>query len=188
MGDDTPVVSHMGYTTSFDGSFKISPALTDAHSRYLQKFSRDHDDRVGDGTNGECPGGYCQWIPKESTELVWDGGEKFYDYVEWLQYLILDFFTPNGYVLNGSVTWSGESGDDFGVIRVFQNEITTRDRDDFLAEKVEVTEASCRRAIDQIIANLTGCLSLGNAWVEMNTSEKQEVRDTWVRILKKNLD
>ena len=47
---------------------------------------------------------WCQWIPNEDgTEIVWDGGEKFYKYVEWLEYIIKNFLEPEGYVLNGDV-------------------------------------------------------------------------------------
>jgi len=47
---------------------------------------------------------YCQWMPSDDGKLlVWDGGEKFYEYVEWLQYLIDNFFVSWGYVINGSV-------------------------------------------------------------------------------------
>ena len=65
------------------------------------------------------PGLWCQWIPSEDgTAIEWDGGEKFYDYVEWLEYLIEHFLAPWGYVLNGRVDWEGE---DRGAIFVKNN-------------------------------------------------------------------
>lgn len=70
------------------------------------------------------PGLWCQWIVSEDGErLEWDGNEKFYDYEEWLRYLIDNFFTPLGYVLNGDVRWQGEDYDDFGTISVVDNEV-----------------------------------------------------------------
>lgn len=73
------------------------------------------------------PGLWCQWTPTEDGEaIVWDGGEKFYDYVEWLQYLIAHFLKPWGYVLNGKVEWEGEERSDFGVICVEANEVSIR--------------------------------------------------------------
>lgn len=66
------------------------------------------------------PGLWCQWVI-EGDRLVWDGGEKFYDYVKWLEYLIKHFFTPSGYVLNGAVFYDGEDPDDFGKIIVTNN-------------------------------------------------------------------
>lgn len=70
------------------------------------------------------PGLWCQWIINEAGNcLEWDGGEKFYEYEEWLEYLIDNFFEPLGYVLNGDVEWQGEYDDDLGVIHVVNNVI-----------------------------------------------------------------
>ena len=71
------------------------------------------------------PGLWCQWEINEDGDLVWDGGEKFYEYVEWLQYMIDNFFKRWGYVLNGSIEWSGEDRDDLGCIDVKDNVVTT---------------------------------------------------------------
>lgn len=71
------------------------------------------------------PGLWCQWIvTKGGRFLEWDGGEKFYNYMEWLDYLVCEFFHPLGYVLNGSVEWQGEDYDDFGTIVVTNNVVT----------------------------------------------------------------
>jgi hypothetical protein len=67
------------------------------------------------------PGLWCQWRINDDGNLVWDGCEKFYDYIEWLKYLIQHFFKPWGYVLNGEITWEGENRDDFGTIYVNNN-------------------------------------------------------------------
>lgn len=70
------------------------------------------------------PGLWCQWTPNEDgTAIVWDGGEKFYDYVKWLKYLIHHFLRPWGYTLNGQVAWHGEDHGDRGVIHVRDNEV-----------------------------------------------------------------
>ena len=70
------------------------------------------------------PGLWCQWIPNEDgTEIVWDGGEKFYKYVEWLEYIIKNFLEPEGYVLNGEVYFQGEDYNDNGVIVVTDNKV-----------------------------------------------------------------
>lgn len=70
------------------------------------------------------PGLWCQWVPNEDgTAIVWDGGEKFYFYTEWLQYLIHNFLAPWGYALNGQVEWNGEEPGDQGVIHVRDNEV-----------------------------------------------------------------
>lgn len=91
------------------------------------------------------PGLWCQWVPftKERTlrltsvdegpeegavydRIVWDGGEKFYSYVEWLEYLIAHFLEPWGYALSGEVTWRGEERDDIGKIVVADNQVSVK--------------------------------------------------------------
>lgn len=163
----------MGYTTSFDGEFTITPPLNAAQVAYLKKFSetrrtkRDEaktalrPDPIRDavglpvgpdggyfvGANGfrgqeagifgdppaddvidhnyspkDQPGLWCQWTPSEDgTRLEWDGGEKFYGYVEWLEYLVQHFLDPWGRMLNGEVRWCGEESDDRGVIYAKDN-------------------------------------------------------------------
>lgn len=75
------------------------------------------------------PGLWCQWVPSEDgMSIQWDGGEKFYQYVDWLKYLIQHFIAPWGYVLNGEVVWSGEDPNDSGVIVVNNNIVTTKHR------------------------------------------------------------
>ena len=72
------------------------------------------------------PGLYCQWRPSENQHgILWDGGEKFYNYVQWLEYIIQHFLAPWGYVLNGAVQWEGEEFGDTGVIQVVNNRVTT---------------------------------------------------------------
>jgi hypothetical protein len=72
---------------------------------------------------GTCqPGLWCQWIIEGDGEaLVWDGGEKFYNYVEWLKYLIAHFFSKWGVLLNGTIHWTGEDSTDMGQIVVENN-------------------------------------------------------------------
>ena len=63
------------------------------------------------------PGLWCQWVPTEDGNgIEWDGGEKFYNYIEWIKYLNENFLKPWGIVLDGKVSWSGEESSDVGVI------------------------------------------------------------------------
>ena len=82
------------------------------------------------------PGLWCQWIIKtnekisddisEYTGLIeHDGGEKFYDYVEWLDYMINNFFIPENLTINGAVLAVGESYDDATYIIVDRNQVET---------------------------------------------------------------
>ena len=74
--------------------------------------------------NGQ-PGLWCQWVPSEDgAAIAWDGSEKFYHYVDWLEYIIDSFLVPWGYVLNGEVSYCGEGSDDRGVICCKDNVVT----------------------------------------------------------------
>lgn len=88
-------------------------------------MGQDHDTSVinYNGSPAAQPGLWCQWVINEDDELVWDEGEKFYEYVEWLHYLIDNFFDPLGYILNGEITWDGEDSDDVGTIIVTNNHV-----------------------------------------------------------------
>lgn len=91
-------------------------------------FGQDNDDSVLDYNSPppSQPGLWCQWEPNDGgTAIVWNQGEKFYYYIEWLQYIITHFLRPWGYTLNGEVTWQGEEHGDIGMITVKDNEIST---------------------------------------------------------------
>lgn len=72
----------MGYTTKFKGEFEITPYPSAELMEMINFFaSNRHDEK-------ECPGIWCQWIINSNGRLLWNGGEKFHHYIEWLQYLI----------------------------------------------------------------------------------------------------
>jgi hypothetical protein len=73
------------------------------------------------------PGLWCQWRPNAQGDVLeWDGSEKFYNYEDWLLYLIANFFAPWGYRLDGEVEWQGEDRDDRGILIVTDNAISTK--------------------------------------------------------------
>lgn len=73
------------------------------------------------------PGLWCKWVPNDDgTAIEWDGCEKFYNYVEWLRYIISHFLEPWGYTANGEVEWRGEDWDDNGTLVVENNVVTER--------------------------------------------------------------
>ena len=70
------------------------------------------------------PGLWCQWVPSEDGSAIeWDQGEKFYDYVAWMKYLINHFLKPWGYVANGEIQFQGEDEDDRGILVVKDNRV-----------------------------------------------------------------
>lgn len=67
----------------------------------------------------------CQWVPTPEGDFIeWDQGEKFYDYVEWIEYLIHHFFKRWGNVLDGDIEWFGEEHWDRGIIRIVGNQVS----------------------------------------------------------------
>ena len=171
----------MGYTTDFNGEFKLDKPLTPEHEAYLIAFAHSrHMERnatitgtmpdpvreaaglpLGDQAqyfvgaseinmgqdetsdvldanrppNG-VPSLWCQWIPevryvqgedqkgKPADCIAWDGGEKFYEYIDWIKYIIVHFLDTWGYVVDGEVKWVGEDSNDLGKI-VIKNSIVT---------------------------------------------------------------
>lgn len=70
------------------------------------------------------PSLWCQWIPThDGTAIEWDGGEKFYHYVDWIKYIIDKVLAPRGYSLSGVVDWRGEDWSDTGTIVVRDNKV-----------------------------------------------------------------
>ena len=147
----------MGYSTNLFGILKFNKQLTLDDKTFLEKLAntrrmgRNVDEKYGvegefyvdgtDDTYGESaniidhntppktqPGLWLQWIPTEDGwGLEWDGNEKFYDYVEWLQYLIDKVLGTKGYLLNGEIEWEGEDREDSGKIIVRDSVITIQD-------------------------------------------------------------
>ena len=156
----------MGYDTTFEGRFAVTPTLTKAHREYLVAFSQMRHMRrdpkrlakkkdpkrlaaqlplgkeggyfLGDsrypsrdtavlGWNqppqGQ-PGLWCHWIPAQTGKAIeWDGSEKFYSSLEWLQYLVDHFLSPWGYEITGQVLYQGEDLKDMGKIMAFHNRV-----------------------------------------------------------------
>jgi len=108
----------MGYTTEFTGVIGLSRELTLAEARDLL-------DAAGDG-KAICqsrPQGHLRWVPTEDLRgITWDQGEKFYDYVEWME-CVCAWLSHLGIVCNGEIAWSGEEADDTGRIYVRNNDI-----------------------------------------------------------------
>ncbi len=118
----------MGYTTYFSGEWDLNKKLDDVTHKLLDKLNEEDTRQVDNSTQhllkeGEAfPGYWCGWVPDEDGEtILWDGGEKFYDYEEWIQWIITKVLDPRGYVLNGKVYWSGEEDDDVGIIKIENN-------------------------------------------------------------------
>jgi len=124
----------MGYQTYFDGEFQIYPPLKPKDKAFLEKFNREDHREEDKG----YPGIWCQWVPNDDgTAIVWDEGEKFYEYIEWIKYLITNILEPRGYELNGKVHWDGEESEDKGYIIVTKNKVFRSDMKEIEYENPE---------------------------------------------------
>lgn len=112
-----PVRDAVGLPIGTEGEFFVGAG---------EYFGQEHSDDILDYN---CPpktqpGLWCHWTPTINGDgLEWDGGEKFYHYVDWMKYIIENFLKPWGYVSNGSIDWQGEDRDDIGCICVENNEL-----------------------------------------------------------------
>ncbi len=109
------------------------------------------------------PGLWCQWTPNEDgTCIQWDGGEKFYDYVKWMAYIIENFLEPWGIVANGNIRWVGEDSSDRGVIIVKDNVVTTKEftdpTDEELDEAPTYTKAEVIACLKKIVSDAKDAL------------------------------
>ena len=153
----------MGYTTTFTGKINITPKLNKKEIDYLKRFGETrrvhrqngpyYATKKGAKEQGRDiidynsppegqPGLWCQWEPTEDgTALQWDGSEKFYSSVEWMQYLIKHFLQENplakalepnnfkflkGHTLNGTIEARGESQLDLWQLVVTNNVVETK--------------------------------------------------------------
>lgn len=100
----------MGYQTDFTGRFTFRKPLTAEQVATLREFCETrHEPKTGE------PSYYCQWVSHDGRYLQW-GGEKFYEYTQWLKRLAQLFFIPWDTPLEGQIRWKGEEFGDAGVI------------------------------------------------------------------------
>lgn len=106
----------MGTYTEFYGYLEANREFTQEEINIIHDFSRERHD------GPEYPGIWCQWVIDNGV-LEWDGIEKFYNYTEWLEYLIKHFFNEWNIVLNGSIIYQVDYITDRGKIEVIDNKI-----------------------------------------------------------------
>ena len=112
----------MGYTTNFGGELWLSNPLPKNEVKEINEVltTTRHDHKLLRGNmERPFPSIWNQWIINDSystQSLVWDGNEKFYNYIGWLDYIIRNYMIPNDIYLNGRIQWIGEDKNDIGVI------------------------------------------------------------------------
>lgn len=148
----------MGYSTEFDGFIEIHPPLNKQEVEYLKNFANtrrmerekgpyyvDGTGYSGQGHDNDIknynqppegqPGLWCKWEPtQDGTKIEWNGIEKFYDSVEWMQYLINHFIGENPiakkelpflnkHVLHGEIDAQGDERNDHWYLVVENNKV-----------------------------------------------------------------
>jgi hypothetical protein len=135
----------VGYTTDFTGEFRFEGAVpAETILRLMDLAGEDGNDLPGDWPDD----GYCQWVlTKDRGGLRWDGNEKFYDYVEWLEAIIANVLKPAGIGLTGTVGYQGEEIGDSGVliaegdtVRKVERQLVGETLEELLAFKAWVLE------------------------------------------------
>lgn len=129
----------MGYTTTFQGVFQLSklPSAETIVALRQIEMATGRDVRAA----APAPDSYCQWrLTKNCQGIEWDRGEKFYEYIEWLQWIIDQCLKPEGIELSGSVKFDGEDSDDFGYLKIVDGKV--------IVEKANVVNESLEELID----------------------------------------
>ncbi|CAG7653192.1 hypothetical protein PAESOLCIP111_06720 [Paenibacillus solanacearum] len=70
------------------------------------------------------PSLWCCWAPIENrTAIAWNGQDKFYNSLEWIEYIIERILKPRSYVLNGEIECFGEGLNDNWRINIKNNKV-----------------------------------------------------------------
>lgn len=109
----------MGYTTEFSGELKFNRKLDSKAMRQIAELNRFNPNEEA---HAGRPASFCQWVSDGRT-LKWDGNEKFYLYVEWLEYIIDNVLKPGRYTLTGQLYAEGEEPGDLSKIVVKNNKV-----------------------------------------------------------------
>lgn len=154
---------------------------------------QDHDFSVLDYNrpSDTQPGLWCQWtVSDDGTEFLWDGGEKFYSYIKWLEYLIENFFNPWGVKLNGKIVWQGEEIGDVGTIEVEDSKVRVREGVVLNGRKPQCEDSNVNTDVgfDQFILDMvtlvvrTWELNGGNKINKKKQESLQVILKTWFEV------
>lgn len=117
----------MGYDTKFKGVVSLQPPLTGEQIAKLRDFAETRHSDSRDELLPGMPGLYCQWIPtRDGSGIEWDGGEKFYESLKWMKYLMEKFITPWGIKADGEMVAQGHDISDRWLLRVKDNVVTRK--------------------------------------------------------------
>ncbi len=102
----------MEYTTTFDGKILLNGNIN-------KELAKEINYIIKNNPSLEKPGTECRWhiINEENNfYLKWNGNKVFYDYIEWLEYIVKIFFQKQ-INANGIIIVIGEDfGDGYYII------------------------------------------------------------------------
>lgn len=111
----------MGYSTDFEGAMTLTPALTPSQMAIICDINLQRHGGNMQPFPG-VPGFWCHWDVQDYNRLVWDGGEKTYDFPQWLEYLIENHFKPWGVKVSGKMLAMGERKNDRWTMEVGEDQ------------------------------------------------------------------
>ena len=125
-------------THGVEGEFYFDPLSTSS--------GQDNEKGVVNFNEPPCtqPSLWMQWEINEEGQLQWNGAEKFYEYDQWLKYLIKNVFEPFNYTLNGQLSFKGEEKGDRGYLTVENNKVYKTHgniKEEIKTEKEEIEES-----------------------------------------------
>lgn len=115
----------MGYTTHFKKKIKIEPELTASQIKFIKSIYGDMRDF--NPSKAEQMGfTWFRWeLNEDMNALQWDGGEKFYDAPEKMQYIINECLLKwDNLKFNGTIRAQGEETEDIWDLKVVDNVVT----------------------------------------------------------------
>lgn len=127
----------MGYPVYYNGLINVAPPLSKTHARVVEdviNFKETEETRpilsaIKSSEEPDLPGyGGQFYVSEDGTTLYPEDEESRHGLRLWLVLLLKHFFVPNGYTLNGDVTFeTSEDVEDRGAIYIQNNELESTD-------------------------------------------------------------
>jgi hypothetical protein len=127
----------MGYPVFYSGEVDVQPPLSAAHALMVEDVvnMRETDETrpifaaIQAGSEPDLPGYGGQLVVSEDrSTLCPEEGESRHGLRLWLVLLLEHFFIPQGYVLNGEISWdSPDDAEDRGTVYIETNRLETTD-------------------------------------------------------------
>lgn len=94
---------------------------------------------------------WCDWRPSANGKhIAWSGGEKFYGYVQWIEYIQNSILNKWGVKLSGAVKWKGEYSSDRGVIVIKNGSVKALENEqykEYCAEQRQLREVKRQKKL-----------------------------------------